>query len=170
MRLRYKIRDVCGGRHPACAALTPMAATATEAPAATSRRLVTLGVLTGTALAALEATVVGAAMPTVIASVGGLHHYSWVFAAYLVTSTVSVPVWGNQGVLGAGATGAGAALMPLMLGWVTFSVIGGRLLLRIGYRPTAIAGMALLTTGFVLLGLGDAASSRAAFYAQLALV
>lgn len=46
-------------------------------------------------LAALEATVVGTAMPTVIASLGGLQHYSWVFSAYLLTSTVTVPVWGK---------------------------------------------------------------------------
>ena len=63
----------------------------------TSRRrwAVTIGVMTGMFLAALEATVVGTAMPTVIASLGGLNHYSWVFSAYLITSTVTVPVWGK---------------------------------------------------------------------------
>jgi EmrB/QacA subfamily drug resistance transporter len=59
------------------------------------RWAVTVGVMTGMFIAALEATVVGTAMPTVIASLGGLNHYSWVFSAYLVTSTVSVPVWGK---------------------------------------------------------------------------
>src|SRR5205809_2227765 len=59
------------------------------------RNFVVAGVMTGMAIAALEATVVGTAMPTVIASLGGINHYSWVFSAYLVTSTVSVPVWGK---------------------------------------------------------------------------
>ncbi|MGB8510741.1 MAG: MDR family MFS transporter, partial [Pyrinomonadaceae bacterium] len=59
------------------------------------RWAVTAGVLTGMFLAALEATVVSTAMPTVIASLGGLSHYSWVFSAYLITSTVTVPVWGK---------------------------------------------------------------------------
>ncbi len=59
------------------------------------RWLVVLGVMTGMFVAALEATVVGTAMPTVIASLGGLNHYSWVFSAYIVTSTVTVPVWGK---------------------------------------------------------------------------
>ena len=59
------------------------------------RWAVVAGVMTGMAIAALEATVVGTAMPTVIASLGGIDHYSWVFSAYLVTSTVSVPVWGK---------------------------------------------------------------------------
>jgi EmrB/QacA subfamily drug resistance transporter len=56
---------------------------------------VTGGVMTGMFLAALEATVVSTAMPTVIASLGGLNHYSWVFSAYLITSTITVPVWGK---------------------------------------------------------------------------
>ncbi len=59
------------------------------------RVAVTAGVMLGMFLAALEATVVSTAMPTVIASLGGLSHYSWVFSAYLITSTVTVPVWGK---------------------------------------------------------------------------
>ncbi|MBC7933631.1 MAG: MFS transporter [Rubrivivax sp.] len=59
------------------------------------RWAVTAGVMTGMFLAALEATVVGTAMPTVIASLGGLSQYSWVFSAYLITSTITVPVWGK---------------------------------------------------------------------------
>ena len=59
------------------------------------RWAITAGVMVGMFLAALEATVVGTAMPTVIATLGGLNHYSWVFSAYLLTSTVTVPVWGK---------------------------------------------------------------------------
>src|SRR4029079_13210033 len=59
------------------------------------RWAVTAGAMLGMVLAALEATVVGTAMPTVIASLGGLDRYSWVFSAYLLTSTVTVPVWGR---------------------------------------------------------------------------
>jgi EmrB/QacA subfamily drug resistance transporter len=68
-----------------------------SAPAITlrRRRAITAGLLLGMSLGALEATVVGTAMPTVIATLGGLTHYSWVFAAYLLTSTASVPIWGR---------------------------------------------------------------------------
>src|SRR5678810_480308 len=61
----------------------------------TRRRAITAGLLLGMSLGALEATVVGTAMPTVIAALGGLAHYSWVFSAYLLTSTASVPIWGR---------------------------------------------------------------------------
>ena len=59
------------------------------------RRVVTAGLLLGVLLAALEATVVSTAMPTVVASLGGLEQYGWVFSAYLLTSTASVPLWGR---------------------------------------------------------------------------
>lgn len=59
------------------------------------RRVVTAGVMTGMFLAALEATVIATAMPTVIATLGGMRHYSWVFSAYLLASTVTVPLWGK---------------------------------------------------------------------------
>src|SRR5262249_56584569 len=59
------------------------------------RRAITAGLLLGMTLGALEATVVSTALPTVIAQLGGLAHYSWVFSAYLLTSTASVPIWGR---------------------------------------------------------------------------
>lgn len=83
------------------------------------RRAVTAGVMMGMFLAALEATVVGTAMPTIIAKLGGLDHYSWVFSAYLLTSTVTVPVWGRLSDL--------YGRRPLYLGAVTFFLIGSAL-------------------------------------------
>ena len=61
----------------------------------TRRAVATAGVLAGTFLAAVETTVVAAAMPTVADQLGGLSYYSWVFSAYLLTSTVSIPLWGK---------------------------------------------------------------------------
>ncbi|HEX9298430.1 MAG TPA: MFS transporter [Polyangiaceae bacterium] len=45
--------------------------------------------------AALEATVVATAMPTVIAELGGIRLYGGVTAGYLLASTVSVPIYGK---------------------------------------------------------------------------
>lgn len=60
-----------------------------------SRAWVTAGLMLGIFLAAIEQTVVATAMPTLVASLGGLNIYSWVFSAYLLTATVSVPLWGR---------------------------------------------------------------------------
>jgi EmrB/QacA subfamily drug resistance transporter len=49
----------------------------------------------GTFLAALDSTVVGTAMPTIVGKLGGVSLFSWVIAAYLLTSTTTVPVYGK---------------------------------------------------------------------------
>ncbi len=59
------------------------------------RQLVTAGLVLGMATAALEATAVATAMPTAIAQLGGVSRYSWVFSAYLLTSTTTVPLFGK---------------------------------------------------------------------------
>lgn len=59
------------------------------------RALVVIATLLGTFLAAVDVTVVGTAMPTIIGSLGGISHYSWVFSAYLLTSTTTIPIYGK---------------------------------------------------------------------------
>lgn len=59
------------------------------------RALVVAGVMLTIFLAAMESTVVATAMPTIVASLGGLRIYSWVFTAFLLTSTVTMPIWGR---------------------------------------------------------------------------
>jgi EmrB/QacA subfamily drug resistance transporter len=63
----------------------------------TRRRVwpVVLAVQLGVLLAALDATIVGTAMPTVIGTLGGAHLYPWVFSAYMLASTVVMPVFGG---------------------------------------------------------------------------
>jgi EmrB/QacA subfamily drug resistance transporter len=46
-------------------------------------------------MAAMEMTVVSTAMPTVVAELGGALQYAWVFTAYMLTSTVTVPIYGK---------------------------------------------------------------------------
>ena len=59
------------------------------------RGLVLAGVMGSVFLAAMESTVVATAMPTVIASLGGIEIYSWTFSAFLLASTVTMPLWGR---------------------------------------------------------------------------
>jgi EmrB/QacA subfamily drug resistance transporter len=65
-------------------------------PAQQTRKIPTvLGLILALAMAALEATVVSTAMPTVIGDLGGIEYYAWVANAYLVASSVSVPLYGK---------------------------------------------------------------------------
>jgi EmrB/QacA subfamily drug resistance transporter len=59
--------------------------------------MATAGVALALLLASLDQTVVGTAMPRIIAELQGLNYYAWVTTAYLVTSTVVVPIAGKLG-------------------------------------------------------------------------
>ena len=48
-------------------------------------------------LASLDQTIVSTALPTIVGEIGGLAHLSWIVTAYLLASTVVVPVYGKLG-------------------------------------------------------------------------
>jgi EmrB/QacA subfamily drug resistance transporter len=57
--------------------------------------LTMLSVLLVMLLASLDQTIVGTAMPRIIAELNGFDRYTWVTTAYLLTSTVMVPIYGK---------------------------------------------------------------------------
>jgi EmrB/QacA subfamily drug resistance transporter len=65
-----------------------------KAPSA-RRRLVLAACMMATFMAAVESTIVATAMPTIVADLGGFSLFSWVFAVYLLTQAVSIPVYGR---------------------------------------------------------------------------
>jgi len=57
---------------------------------------VLVGLLLGMLLAALDQTIVSTALPTILRELGGsIQNYSWVVTAYLLTSTITVPIYGK---------------------------------------------------------------------------
>src|SRR5882757_2353060 len=116
------------------------------------RWAVTIGVMTGMAIAALEATVVGTAMPTVIASLGGINHYSWVFSAYLVTSTVTVPVWGKLSDLYGRRLLYQIGIGVFLLGTLLSGVAGTMTQLIIFRAIQGLGAGALVPLGMTIIG------------------
>ena len=57
--------------------------------------IVTIALMLGMFLAALDSTIVGTALPSIVGKLGGIALYSWVFSAYLLTSTTTVPIYGK---------------------------------------------------------------------------
>ena len=57
--------------------------------------LLMASLMLGVALTALDTTIVGTAMPTIVGQLGGVELYSWVVASYLLTSTTTVPLYGR---------------------------------------------------------------------------
>jgi len=55
------------------------------------------GLMVTLMLAALDQTIVATALPRIVGDLGGITQYSWVFTAYMLTSTVTVPLYGKLG-------------------------------------------------------------------------
>jgi EmrB/QacA subfamily drug resistance transporter len=70
---------------------------AIERPRLSHRQILLLmsGLMAGMLLAALDQTIVGTALPTIVGKLGGIEHYSWVVTAYLLASTASTPLYGK---------------------------------------------------------------------------
>jgi EmrB/QacA subfamily drug resistance transporter len=83
--------------------------------------LATIGVMLALLLASLDQTIVGTAMPRIVAELNGLDYYAWVTTAYLVTSTVVVPIAGKLGDL----FGRKPFLLIGMVGFVAASALCG---------------------------------------------
>lgn len=63
--------------------------------ASSHRPLATAALVLAMCLAAVEATIVATAMPSIVAALGGFAAYSWVFSAYLLAEAVSIPLYGK---------------------------------------------------------------------------
>lgn len=62
---------------------------------AKSRFLIIAASLLALFLGALDALIMAAAVPTIVADLGGLDLFSWVYSSYLLTRTVALPIFGK---------------------------------------------------------------------------
>ena len=67
----------------------------TSQPDSSKRNLAVIGVMLVIFLFAIDATIVSTAMPTIVAKLGGLELYSWVFSIYMLTSALTTPIFGK---------------------------------------------------------------------------
>ena len=114
--------------------------------------IVMISVLFGLLLAALDQTIVVTAMPRIVQDLNGLQHLSWVFTAYLLASTVTVPIYGKLGDM--------YGRKPFYIGAIVVFLIGSalsgasqnmtELILFRGLQ--GIGGGALMATSFAIIG------------------
>ncbi len=77
-------------------ASSPTAAVTSFGDLHPKRKMVTMiGVILAMLLAALDQTIVGTALPRIVRELGGVDHLTWVVTAYLLASTVTVPIYGK---------------------------------------------------------------------------
>jgi EmrB/QacA subfamily drug resistance transporter len=125
------------------------------------RNVATLGVMLVIFLFAIDATIVSTAMPTIVARLGGLELYSWVFSIYMLTSALTTPLFGKLsdlysrrrlmligiGIFVVGSTLCGAA--QSMEALIAFRAIQG------------LGGGAIYALSFIVVGILFRADERA---------
>ena len=70
-------------------------------------------------LGALDQTITGPALPTIVTQLGGNEYYNWVVTIYLLTSTITVPFYGKLSDL--------YGRKPMLMIGVTIFLIGSAL-------------------------------------------
>src|SRR3978361_751382 len=65
------------------------------APKPPRRPFVIAAIMAAMFMVAIEATIVSTAMPQIVGQLGGLHLYSWVFSAFLLTQTACTVIFGK---------------------------------------------------------------------------
>src|SRR5271165_4132547 len=125
------------------------------------RRITLIGITIVFLLAALDQTVVSTAMPVIIGQLHGLELYAWVTTAYLLSSTVMVPIWGKLGDLygrkpillaGIGLFLLGSWLAGLAGEFGDLPLLGGGMVQLVVFRAVqGLGGGALFTTAFAII-------------------
>jgi EmrB/QacA subfamily drug resistance transporter len=117
-----------------------------------ARVLATVGVGLALFLAALDQTIVGTALPRIVAELNGLDFYAWVATGYLVTSTTMTPIAGKLGDL----FGRKSFVLAGMIGFVLASALCGQaqnMAELVGFRALqGIFGGVLFASVFATIG------------------
>jgi EmrB/QacA subfamily drug resistance transporter len=140
--------------------MTTVPETIAEPPAFTHRQILAVfsGLMAGMLLAALDQTIVSTALPTIVGELGGLDHLSWVVTAYLLTTTVSTPLYGKLSDLYGRKVMFQTAIVIFLAGSVLCGVAQnlGQLIAFRGVQ--GIGGGGLMSMAFAIIG--DVVSPR----------
>jgi EmrB/QacA subfamily drug resistance transporter len=137
------------------------------------RRVTLISVMVVFALSAMSQTVVATAMPRIVAELSGLHLYAWATTAYMLASTVTVPIWGKLGdvlgrktvlLIGVSVFLVGAWLAGLAGEAAHLPLLGGGMTQLIAFRAVqGVGGGALFTTALAIIADLYAPRERAKF-------
>jgi len=116
------------------------------------KRRALAGVMLSVFLAAMESTVVATAMPTVVNALGGIHIYSWVFSGFLLTSTVTMPLWGRLSDLFGRRPTFLTGLAIFLIGSALSGVAPGMVELIVFRMLQGLGAGSLMTIGMTIIG------------------
>jgi EmrB/QacA subfamily drug resistance transporter len=113
--------------------------------------LVFSGLMLGMFLAALDATIVATALPTIVGDLGGLERLSWVVTAYLLAQTVVTPLYGKFGDLFGRKTLFQVAITIFMVGSALCGLAGsiGQLIVFRAVQGMGAGGLIVLAQAII---------------------
>jgi EmrB/QacA subfamily drug resistance transporter len=117
-----------------------------------------IGILLAMFLGAIDQTIVATALPRIVEDLNGLDRYAWVITAYLVASTVLVPVYGKLADMYSRKAIELAAVGVFLLGSFLCGLAG-----EFGSLPILGDGMTQLIVFRAIQGLGGAGLMGMAF-------
>lgn len=114
--------------------------------------LVMVGVMLALLLAALDQTIVATALPRIVQDFNGLQHLSWVITAYLLASTVIVPIYGKLSDI----YGRKSFILSAIVVFVVGSMLSGSahsMIQLVIYRAIqGLGGGAIFANAFAVIG------------------
>src|SRR5262245_21769218 len=151
LRARPGDRRAAPGPHRGHAATRALAGRVTVA---TRRRVwpVVIAVQLGVLLAALDSTIVGTALPTVIAALGGAHLYPWAFSIYMLASTVVMPIFGSLSDRLGRRGPFIAATVVFCAGSVTAGAAGSMLVMIAGRGLQGVGAGGIMSLALIIFG------------------
>ncbi len=118
----------------------------------TSKWLILGGVMVAILLSSLDQTIVSTAMPTIVQELHGIEHLSWVFTAYMLGSTVTVPVYGKLSDLFGRRRLYLIGIGIFLLGSMLCSLSGNMTQLILFRGLQGIGGGAMMVNSFAIIG------------------
>ncbi|MBC2875017.1 MULTISPECIES: MDR family MFS transporter [Streptomyces] len=123
-------------------------------------RLGVFGLMLGIFLSALDGQILSAALPTVVGDLGGVDQLSWLVTAYLLTASVTTPLWGKLGDL-YGRKGAFLASVVLFLAGSALSGMASDMEQLIAFRAVqGLGGGGLMVGALSVIGVLVAPEDR----------
>ncbi|MCL4474209.1 MAG: MFS transporter [Actinobacteria bacterium] len=117
-----------------------------------SKAIAMVGVLLAIFLAALDQTIVATAMPEIVREFQGLEHLSWVFSAYMLASTVTIPIYGKLSDIYGRRLFYVAGIIIFMLGSILSGQSHSMLQLIIFRAFQGIGGGAIMVNSIAIIG------------------
>ena len=104
-----------------------------------------------TMMVAIDQTVVSTALPTVVAELRGFQLYAWVTTAYLLTSIITIPIFGRLGDFYGRQPFVVASIVLFLISSVLCGIAQSMVHLVLGRALQGVAGGMMLGTAFAVV-------------------